>query len=67
MTCFERFSELLGRGGRVLERLFGSERVPSNTDRGFATFADNPIVDAETAEAKLAVLTQTRDRLVGRR
>jgi 5-methyltetrahydropteroyltriglutamate--homocysteine methyltransferase len=48
-------------------RLFGSERILFNTDCRFATFADNPVVDAEMAEAKMAVLTQARDRLVGRR
>ncbi|MGH9123674.1 MAG: 5-methyltetrahydropteroyltriglutamate--homocysteine methyltransferase [Acidimicrobiales bacterium] len=43
--------------------LFGSQRVLLNTDCGFATFADNPIVSADIAEAKLSVLTQARDRL----
>ncbi|MDQ3305203.1 MAG: 5-methyltetrahydropteroyltriglutamate--homocysteine methyltransferase [Actinomycetota bacterium] len=43
--------------------LFGAERVLLNPDCGFATFADNPIVTAEVAEAKLAVLAQARDLL----
>jgi 5-methyltetrahydropteroyltriglutamate--homocysteine methyltransferase len=43
--------------------LFGTERVLLNPDCGFATFADNPIVTAEVAEAKLAVLAQARDLL----
>ncbi len=38
-----------------------AERVLLNLDCGFATFADNPIVPAEVAEAKLAVLAQVRD------
>ncbi len=62
----ETVDEVLDRAVRAV-RLFGSERVLLNTDCGFAIFADNPIVDAETAEAKLAVLSQARDRLVGRR
>ncbi len=41
--------------------LFGAERVLLNPDCGFATFADNPIVSADVAEAKLAVLAQVRD------
>lgn len=44
--------------------LFGAERVLLNPDCGFATsFADNPIVSAEVAEAKLTVLAQARDLL----
>lgn len=46
--------------------LFGAERVLLNPDCGFATFADNPIVSAEVAEAKLAVLAQARDLLRAR-
>ncbi len=34
-----------------------------NPDCGFATFADNPIVTAEVAEAHLAVLVAARNRL----
>lgn len=44
-------------------RLFGAERVLLNPDCGFATFADNPIVSAEVAEAKLTVLARARDLL----
>ena len=43
--------------------LFGAERILLNPDCGFATLADIPIVSAEVAEAKLAVLTQARDLL----
>ncbi len=45
--------------------LFGAERLLLNPDCGFATFADNPIVNAEIAEAHLAVLVAARDRLTG--
>lgn len=48
---------------RAAVSLFGRERVLLNTDCGFATFADNPIVTAELAEAKLRVLAQARDAL----
>ncbi len=45
--------------------LFGAERVLLNPDCGFATFADNPIVNAGVAEAHLGVLAAARDRLTG--
>lgn len=38
--------------------LFGRERVLLHPDCGFATFADNPICAATSAEAKLAVITR---------
>jgi 5-methyltetrahydropteroyltriglutamate--homocysteine methyltransferase len=34
--------------------VFGPQRVLINPDCGFATFADNPVTSAATAEAKLA-------------
>ncbi len=43
--------------------LFGAERLLLNPDCGFATFADNPIVTAQVAEAQLAVLAAARDEL----
>lgn len=42
---------------------FGPERVVFHPDCGFATFADNPIVDAATAEAVLRTLVEVRDGL----
>jgi 5-methyltetrahydropteroyltriglutamate--homocysteine methyltransferase len=50
---------------RVAAGLFGTERLLLTTDCGFATFADNPIVTAEMAEAKVGMLAQVRDRLQG--
>jgi 5-methyltetrahydropteroyltriglutamate--homocysteine methyltransferase len=50
--------------GEVLQRaeaaiaVFGPRRVLLNPDCGFATFADNPIASAHTAEAKLATITR---------
>lgn len=38
--------------------LFGRERVLLHPDCGFATFADNPICAATSAEAKLAVIVR---------
>ncbi|MDQ6840097.1 MAG: 5-methyltetrahydropteroyltriglutamate--homocysteine methyltransferase [Actinomycetota bacterium] len=58
----ETVDEVLARAEHAVD-LFGAERVLLNTDCGFATFADNPIVTSEIAEAKLGVLTQVRDRL----
>ena len=43
--------------------LFGAERVLLTPDCGFATFADNPLNSAATAEAKLAVLAQAAQLL----
>ena len=41
--------------------LFGAERVLLNPDCGFATFADNPVASARTAEAKLKAIVDARD------
>ena len=43
--------------------LFGEERVLFTPDCGFATFADNPVASARTAEAKLAAIVSARDAL----
>ena len=43
--------------------LFGEERVLLTPDCGFATFADNPVTSARTAEAKLAAVVSARDAL----
>ncbi|MDE2669945.1 MAG: 5-methyltetrahydropteroyltriglutamate--homocysteine methyltransferase [Chloroflexota bacterium] len=43
--------------------LFGEERVLLTPDCGFATFADNPVASARTAEAKLAAVVSARDAL----
>lgn len=40
---------------------FGRDRVVFHPDCGFATFADNPIVDAATAEAVLRALVDVRN------
>jgi 5-methyltetrahydropteroyltriglutamate--homocysteine methyltransferase len=58
----ETVEEVIGRADRAI-RLFGPDRVLLNPDCGFATFADNPIVGPELAEAKLGVLAEARDRL----
>lgn len=58
----EAFGQVLERAQRAVE-LFGAERVLLNTDCGFATFADNPILTAELAEAKMRLLAEVRDEL----
>ena len=45
--------------------LFGEERVLLTPDCGFATFADNPVSSARTAEAKLRAIVQARDLVRG--
>lgn len=42
----------------------GGERLLLTTDCGFATFADNPIVGPDLAEAKLRVLAEVKARLL---
>jgi len=63
----EPVEEIVARAERAI-RLFGVERVLLNPDCGFATFADNPIVDAGLAERKLAAMAQAvrglRDRFL---
>ena len=44
-------------------QMFGASRVRLNPDCGFATFADNPISSAATAEKKLANMAQAAARL----
>ena len=41
--------------------LFGRERVMLTPDCGFATFADNPVASAKTAEAKLEAIVKARN------
>lgn len=43
-------------GPRPARRVLGAGRVLLNPDCGFATFADNPIMTSEMAEANLGVL-----------
>jgi len=55
-------AELRERIARAVN-LFGEERVLLTPDCGFATFADNPVASARTAEAKLAAIVAARDAL----
>ncbi|MGD9751521.1 MAG: 5-methyltetrahydropteroyltriglutamate--homocysteine methyltransferase [Acidimicrobiia bacterium] len=48
---------------RAAMATFGADRVVFHPDCGFATFADNPIVDAATAEAVLRALVTVRDAI----
>lgn len=54
--------EIIERAERAIA-LFGPDRVLLNPDCGFATFADNPITAASTAEAKLHSLAEASRRL----
>lgn len=58
----ETFDAVLGRAQRAVD-MFGRERVLLNTDCGFATFADNPILAGEQAERAMAMLARVRDEL----
>jgi len=53
----ETVDEVLARARRATGAL-GAERVILTPDCGFATFADNPVASARTAEAKLRVIAQ---------
>ncbi len=48
---------------RKAESVFGRERLLFHPDCGFATFADNPVATASTAEAKLAAIGEAVRRL----
>ena len=58
----ETFEAVLERG-RTAVKMFGKDRVLLNTDCGFATFADNPIVAGKQAEAAMTMLAKVRDAL----
>ena len=58
----ESVDEIIARATTAIE-LFGVDRVLLNPDCGFATFADNPITQAEIAEAKLSSLTKAAEIL----
>ena len=46
--------------------LFGADRILLTPDCGFATFADNPVSSAATAEAKLRAIVAARDSYAAR-
>ncbi len=58
----ETVDEIVAKGRKAIE-VFGRDRVLLNTDCGFATFADNPVSSAATAEAKLRAMVAASDRL----
>lgn len=60
----ETFDAVLARAQRGID-VFGRERVLLNTDCGFATFADNPILAGDEAEGALTMLARVRDKLRG--
>ena len=53
--------EEIGRRISDAINLFGRERVMLTPDCGFATFADNPVASARTAEAKLDAIVRARN------
>ena len=55
--------EMVREGIARAVNLLGEERVLLTPDCGFATFADNPVASARTAEAKLAAIVEARDAL----
>ena len=58
----ETFDAVLERGHTAVN-MFGKDRLLLNTDCGFATFADNPILAGKEAEATMAMLAKVRDAL----
>ena len=58
----ESVEEVRGRIEQAIN-LFGEERILLTPDCGFATFADNPVASAHTAEAKLRVIVEARNRV----
>ncbi len=51
----EGVDEIVARARRAVA-VFGADRVLLTPDCGFATFADNPVASAETAEGKLRAI-----------
>ncbi len=64
LDTVESVEEVTGRIEQAIS-LFGEERVLLTPDCGFATFADNPVASARTAEAKLRAIAEARDRVRG--
>ena len=62
LNSVERVEEIRRRISRAVG-LFGEERVLLTPDCGFATFADNPVASAQTAEAKLKAIVEARNYL----
>jgi 5-methyltetrahydropteroyltriglutamate--homocysteine methyltransferase len=60
----EAVEDVAAKIGHAID-LFGRERVLLHPDCGFATFADNPICSATSAEAKLGVIKRAAARFVG--
>jgi len=58
----EQLDEVAAKIGKAID-LFGAERVLLHPDCGFATFADNPICNASSAEAKLSVIARAVERV----
>ena len=60
----EAVDDVAAKIGHAID-LFGRERVLLHPDCGFATFADNPICSATSAEAKLGVIKRAAARFAG--
>lgn len=60
----EAVDDIAAKIGRAID-LFGHERVLLHPDCGFATFADNPICAATSAEAKLTAIARAAAKFVG--
>ena len=58
----EPVEEVVAKIARAID-LFGKDRLLFHPDCGFATFADNPICSAGSAEDKLKVIAQAVERM----
>ena len=58
----EPVEEVVAKIARAID-LFGKDRLLFHPDCGFATFADNPICSAGSAEEKLKVIAQAVERV----
>lgn len=58
----EPVEEVVAKIARAID-LFGKDRLLFHPDCGFATFADNPICSAGSAEEKLKVIAQAVERM----
>jgi 5-methyltetrahydropteroyltriglutamate--homocysteine methyltransferase len=58
----ESVEEIVSKAERAIG-IFGADRVLLNPDCGFATFADNPVSSAQSAELKLQAICMAAQRL----
>ena len=62
LDVMESVEEIIAKAETAI-CVFGPQRVLSNPDCGFATFADNPVASAHVATAKLTAMMNAARQL----